>query len=454
MSKRSMTRLVSTLLAASVILSACGGGSATQQQPADNNAGTQQPAQQNQQPSSPQPTSKEPVKIEFWFAVGGRTREWIQAATERFNAEQNEVIVESIYQGDYYTNHQKLAQAITAKAAPAMSMVEVASIAFFADNGVLADIKQYASQAEIDNYIEGLTKEAYWDGKMISIPFNRSVPILYLNKTILEQEGLDPAGPKTWEELRSWAEKLYKKAPDGTVERWGFLTPVDQWFYEAMLYQAGGSVISADGKTITVNSEAGQKALQFWVDLINDGLMEMPQGEKYNAWDVTTNALTTGTAAMIYSTTGRLNSHINGGRENGFEITTAFLPAGPAGYATPTGGANLIILESAPKEQQEAAWKFIKWLASDENAADFSKTTGYVPVTKGGVALMEDYFKENPSAKVAVDFLQYAQPRPQAPSYNESQEILVKALQKAVLNEASVKDALDEAANLMQKNLQ
>lgn len=454
MSKRSMTTLVSTLLAASVILSACGGGAATQQPAGGTNTGTEQPTQQTQQPSTQQPTSQEPVKIEFWFAIGGKGREWIEKAAERFNAEQKEVIVEPIYQGDYYTNHQKLAQAITAKAAPAMSQIEVASIAFFADNGVLADISQFASKEDLGNYIEGLTKEANWDGQTISIPFNRSVPILYLNKTILEQEGLDPAGPKNWEELRQWAEKLYKKAPDGTVERWGFLTPVDQWFYEAMLYQAGGSVFSEDAKSVTVNSEAGQKALQFWVDLISAGLMEMPQGEKYNAWDVTTNALTTGKAAMIYSTTGRLNSHINGGKENGFEITTAFLPAGPAGYATPTGGANVVILNSAPKEQQEAAWKFIKWMTNDENAADFSKTTGYVPVTKGAVTLMDDYFKQTPAAKTAVDFLQYAKSRPQSPSYNESQELLVKGLQKAVLNEASVKDALDEAASLMQKNLQ
>jgi ABC-type glycerol-3-phosphate transport system substrate-binding protein len=107
-----------------------------------------------------------------------------------------------------------------------------------------------------------------------------------------------------------------------------------------------------------------------------------------------------------------------------------------------------------PQEQQEAAWKFIDWLTSDENAADFSRTTGYVPVTKGAVTAMEDYFKETPAARTAVDFLQYAQSRPQSPSYNESQEILVKALQKAVLGEASVKEALDEAAELMAQNLQ
>lgn len=448
MAKRSKTKLVSTLLAATLILAACGGSSSA---PSDNSSnGNTGNAPGGTQTTQQQSGSTQPVKIEFWFSVGGNARKWIEEASQRFNSEQNEVQVDAIYQGDYYTNHQKVATAISAGAAPAMTMIEVASIPFFADNGVLADINTLASPEDLARYLPGLMKETQWDGQTISIPFNRSVPILYLNKTILEQEGLDPEGPKTWEELRQYAEKLVKRAPDGTVERWGFLTPVDQWFFEAMLYQAGGRVYSDDGKKVVVNEEPGQQALQFWVDLIDDGLMEMPQGEKYNAWDVTTNALTTGKAAMIYSTTGRLKSHVNGGAENGYEITTAFLPAGPKGYATPTGGANLAILNVVPREQQEAAWKFLKWLTSDENAASFAQATGYIPITQGAVDMMADYFKEFPQARTAVDFLQYAQSRPQAPSYNEAQEILVKYLQKAVLKEATVKQALDDAAALMQ----
>lgn len=436
MKKSSLAKFLTVALSASLVLTACGS----------------KPAETTKEPEKAAAPSG-PVSIDFWFAVGGKSQEWIKAATEKFNASQKDVIVTSTYQGDYYTNHQKLSTALAANSAPAISMIEVASMPFFADNDVLADINALSkNDAQVKDYVPGLMKEAVWKGKTIAVPFNRSVPVLYINKNALKDAGLDPNGPKNWDELRDYAKKL-TVTKDGKVERWGFLTPVDIWFYEAMVFQAGGSFYSSDMKKATFNDAAGQKALQFWVDLIHtDKVMEMPQGEKYNAWDVSTKAFTEGKAAMIYSTTGRLQSHLNGSKDK-FEMGTAFLPAGSKGYATPTGGANLVILNTVPKAQQQAAWTFLKWLTSPENAADFAKTTGYIPVTNSGVKLLEEYYKQVPQAKTAVDQLQYAQPRPQSPSYAEMQETVMKALQKAVLKEASVKDALDEAAALATKNL-
>ena len=432
--RRPFAAVLALTMAAGLVLSGCGSKPATEA------------------PAAPAAEVKEEplngVEIEFWFAIGGKGQEWIKAAAEKFNASQSEVKVKPVYQGDYYANHQKLSTAIAANTPPAMSMIEVASLAFFSDNGALADLNALAGKdnAFIGDFHEGLMKEAKWNGKLTSVPFNRSTPILYLNVNALKEAGLDPKGPKNWDELRDYAKKL-TVTKDGKVERWGFLTPVDIWFYEAMVQQAGGSILSKDLKKATVNEQPGQDALQFWVDLIHkDKVMEMPQGEKYNAWDVTTNALTTGKAAMIFSTTGRLLSHINTSKQNGIEIATAFLPAGKAGYGTPTGGANLVVMASAPKIQQRAAMKFIQWLSKPENAADFSKTTGYVPVNKGAVTAMADTIKAMPQYQTAIDQLQYAIPRPQHPAYSEMQEQIMKALHKAVLKELSVMDALDEAA--------
>lgn len=430
--------IMAALLSLTMLLSACGTKKA------------EGPAPDSGTPAAP----KGPVSIEMWYSIGGRGGDWIKAAAEKFNASQSEVIVTATYQGDYYTNHQKLSTSIAAGSPPAVSMIEVASIAFFAENGALADVGTLAKndQDHLKDFLPGLTKETVWKNKTISVPFVRSTPILYLNVDALKAAGLDPKGPKTWEELREYAKKLHV-VKDGKVERWGFLTPVDIWFYEAMVFQAGGSFFSQDMKSATFNSEAGQKALQFWVDLIHtDKVMEMPQGEKYNAWDVSTTAFNEGKAAMIFSTTGRLSRHLDGSKGK-HEVATAFLPAGPKGFGTPTGGANLVIMNGAPKEQQEAGWKFIKYMTQPENVADIAKATGYLATSNKAVKLMEDYYKEVPQAKTALEQLQYAQPRPQHPSYAEMQENVMKALQKAVLKEQSVKQALDESAAIVTKSL-
>lgn len=439
--RRPAAAILALMLAAGIALSGCGGS-----KPAENKPAEEKPAVKEE------PLNNE--QIEFWFAIGGKGQEMIKSLAEKFNNSQTEVKVTPVYQGDYYANHQKMSTAIAAGSVPALSMVEVASLAFFSENGALADLNTLIADKDyIADFHEGLMKEANYKGKLTSIPFNRSTPILYINSTILKEAGLDPKGPKNWDELRDWAKKL-TVVKDGKVERWGFLTPVDIWFYEAMVLQAGGTILSNDGKKATFNDAAGQAALQYWVDLIHtDKVMEMPQGEKYNAWDVTTNALTSGKAAMIYSTTGRLNSHIKGGKDKGFEINTAFLPAGKAGYATPTGGANLVVMAKASRNQQRAAVKFIQFLTNPENAAEFSKATGYIPVTKKAVASMADFLKATPQYQVAIDQLKYAQPRPQHPAYSEMQEAIMKALQVAVLKEKPVNTALDEAAALVTKNL-
>jgi len=438
--RRPAAVVLALMMVVMLVLGGCGGSA---NKPAD----TKPAAEEKEEPLNG-------VAIEFWYSIGGKGGEWFKNAAERFNAEQTEVKVTAVYQGDYYTNHQKISTAIAAKTPPAISMVEVASLAFFSDNGALADIETLIKdKAFLGDFHEGLLKEARWQGKMTSVPLNRSTPILYLNTTLLKEAGLDPKGPKNWDELREYAKKL-TVVKDGKVERWGFLTPVDIWFYEAMVMQAGGSILSKDAKTATFNDAAGQAALQFWVDLIHaDKVMEMPQGEKYNAWDVTTNALINGKAAMIFSSTARMVNHVNSSKEKGYEIATAFLPAGKNGFGTPTGGANAVILASAPRDQQRAAAKFLQWLVKPENAADFAKVTGYIPVNKKSVELLSDTFKAMPQFNTAIDQLKYAVPRPQHPAYSEMQEHVMKALQRAVLKEIPVKQALDEAAALTTKSL-
>jgi sn-glycerol 3-phosphate transport system substrate-binding protein len=428
--RRSWLATIALLLSTAVLLTACGGKKATDAPPKE------------ETPATP----AGPVTIDFWYSVGGKNGELVKTLSQRFNDSQKEVIVNPVYQGDYYATNQKLSTAIAANGVPAMTMLEAGFITFFNDNGALADLTPFATKdkAMVDDFLPGLMLEANQNGKLVAIPFNRSTPILYINTNELKAAGLDPAGPKNWQELRDFAKKLTIEK-DGKIERWGFLTPIDDWFFQALFYQAGGKFFNDNKTKVQFNGPEGQAAVQLWVDLIHtDKVMEMPQGEGYNAWDVSTNAFVSGKAAMIYSTTGRLVSHVNGAKD--FTVATAFMPAGAKGFATPTGGANVAILAKAPKDQQAAAWKFIKYLAQPENVAEWSKATGYVPTTKKAVESMADYFKTLPQAKVAVDQLQYAQSQPLHPAWTEIKAALTKGLQRAVLKQASVKDALDQAA--------
>lgn len=374
------------------------------------------------------------VEIDFWYSLGGKNGEVIQELVKKFNESQQDIVVKPTYQGDYYENHSKVLAAVAAGNQPDVTMVEIASIGAFADAKVVEDLGPYASGME-EKYIPGLMGNSYWNDKLYAIPFNRSTPLLYVNRDLLKAANLDPAGPKTWEELQEYARALTKKEGD-KVSTYGFSTPIDIWFYEALVFESGGKILSDDGKQLAINSESGKAPLELWTGMIKEGIMKNPPGEKYNAWDVAKQDFINQQVAMIFTSTGDLKTLKD---TASFEVGAAFLPANK-NYGVPTGGTNLVILSKSSDEEKKAAWEFIKWMTDTPQTIYWSLNTGYMPVTKEAVnsAEMQAAYEEDPNFKVAVDQLEYANPRPMVPGYKELQEIIMTEIQRAVLGQASI----------------
>lgn len=386
-------------------------------------------------------TGNGPVTIDFWYALGGVRAKTIEDMVKKFNETHKDIIVKPSYQGAYQENHSKVLAAVAAGNNPDVTMVEIASIAAFADAKVLEDLTPYANGDE-KKYIPGLMKNSYWKDKLYAVPFNRSTPLLYINRDMLKEAGLDPNGPKTWDELVSFSQKLTKKEGD-KVTRYGFSTPVDIWFYEALVFQSGGSILSEDGKELTINNEAGKAPLELWSKMVKEGIMKNPPGENYNAWDVAEQDFLNQKVGMIFTSTGSLTELKKNAK---FDMGAAFLPANK-NLGTPTGGANLVMLAKSTDAEKKAAWEFIKWMTDTEQTVSWSIASGYMPVTTAAVDSpeMKAFYEKEPNFKVAVDQLQYGYPRPMAPGYKELQDIIQKELQRAMLGQASVDEALQSA---------
>mgnify|MGYP001445126269 CR=1 FL=1 len=373
--------------------------------------------------------SNQPVEIEFWYPYSGVAGETVEELVRRFNASQNDVVVKAVFQGDYYENHAKVLAAIPAGNQPDVTIVEIASIGAFAQPGALEDLTPYVERDKVDlnDYWPGLMLNSYWNGKLVALPFFRSTPIMYMNVTMLKEAGLDPSGPKTWEELREYARALTVKE-----KRWGFTTPIDIWFYEALVFQSGGSILSDDGTRVLFHSPEGVAPVKFWKEMIEEGIMKFPPGEKYNAWQVADTDFFNQQVGLMFQSTGGLAGRLRQA-EGKFELGTAFLPKNKE-YGVPTGGANIVILSKSDKK--EAAWTFVKWITSTEQTAFASMQTGYLPTSKSAAETpeMKKWFEEMPQFKVALDQLAYARPRPMVPAYKEMQELIMTELQRAVIS--------------------
>lgn len=423
------------LFIAVLMVTACSGGQGTATEVGSQTTGASAQNENNE-------SSNEPVEIEFWYPYGGTNGEAVEELVRRFNESQDEVHVNASYQGDYYENHAKVLAAIPAGNQPDVTIVEIASIGAFSEPGALADLSPYVEQdqVDIDDFWPGLMLNSYWDGKLVALPFFRSTPIMYMNVSMLKEAGLDPSGPKTWEELREYSRALTIEG-----ERWGFTTPIDIWFYEALVFQSGGNIMSEDGKELLFDSAEGIEPVKFWKEMIEEGIMKFPPGEKYNAWTVADTDFFNQKVAIMFGSTGGLASRLEQA-EGQFELGTAFLPKNEQ-YGVPTGGANIVMLSKS--EKKDAAWKFIKWVTDTEQAAFGSMASGYLPTRKSAAETpeMKKLYEEIPQFKVALEQLEYARPRPMVPAYKEMQEIIMTELQRAVIDEnITAEDAIKNAS--------
>ncbi len=66
-------------------------------------------------------------------------------------------------------------------------------------------------------------------------------------------------------------------------------------------------------------------------------------------------------------------------------------------YATPTGGANLVMLEGGTDKEKEASAEFIEWMTQTDKIVQFSSSTGYLPTTEDATnsEKLQTLYKEN-----------------------------------------------------------
>lgn len=403
-------------------------------------------------------TPQQKITINYWHAMGsGVNGETVKLHVQQFNekyADKIEVI--ETYQGAYAESTPKIMQAIAAKTQPEVVMMDTPRMPQFIDADACEDLRQYFTQEKLDDsdFVEGLMTYVKQGDKLYGLPLNRSTPILYYNKEIFKEVGLDPnKGPETWEDLKAYAAKLTKKQGAETV-RYGIAFGFDfHWYLSAWVAQQGSRMLDEDGKKmVCVEDGTLLNALNFWNDLNKSGVYRKPASA--NPESVMLNAFYQGEIGMIIQTTGSLGN-IFKNTEGKFEFGTSFLPKNKQ-YGVATGGGSIFITKQSGKAQKDAAWEFVKFLTSTEIAADWSVRTGYLPTRKSSVETeaIKKLWAEKPQYRTAYEQLQYAKDTfrsvQQTEVHNAGQKILQAfILEEKMTPEQAVKEISDMAENLL-----
>ena len=262
------------------------------------------------------------------------------------------------------------------------------------------------NKAWLDGFFPAFMLNSRTAGKTWGIPFQRSTVVMYWNKELFKQAGLDAnKPPATWAELKDMATKLTKKDAAGKVTQYGVQIPSSgfpYWLFQTLTTTNGAILANDSGTAVKFDEPKVVEALQFWVDLGKAGIH--PPGVV--EWGTTPKDFFEKKAAIIYTTTGNLTNIRNNAK---FDFGVAMIPANQR-KGSPTGGGNFYIFKKSSPAQQEAAFKFIKWITQPERAAQWSIDTGYVAVSPAAydTPALKKYTADFPPALVARDQLPFA----------------------------------------------
>lgn len=391
----------------------------------------------------------EMIELEFWYSWQDKVAENNQELTEKFNetvGKENNIRITAEYQGSYDELHTKLKSAFIANEQPAISVMEIASIKSFADAGMIEPLENYISDEKESQFLPGLMDNSYVDGKLYGVPYLRSTPIFYYNKTLFDQAGITSA-PTNWEELASTSKQLESIG----VKGFGFLN--DIWHFEAYTQGNGGNIVNADETEAIFNQVPAVEAVEFLKEGIEKYNFKYYSGN--NASDTRTTEIMNQKIGMWVDSTGSLNNTLDIAGQNGYEIGTAFIPCGKE-YSVPTGGCNIVMTSKLTDEEKEAAALFINFMTEEEQVVYSHKKTGYLPTTISSTTHpeIEALYESTPQFKVAVDQLQYGHGRPMNKAYGEAYNVYINSLDQIFTTDVKVQDTLDKAAMEATKLLQ
>jgi sn-glycerol 3-phosphate transport system substrate-binding protein len=379
--------------------------------------------------------TKTEVRFYFPVAVGGPVTKIIDDYAAAFEKENPDIKVTPIYSGDYVQTVAKALTAIKGGDIPETAILLAADLYLLLGEDVIVPVSDIANtpadKAWMDGFFPAFLENSKSKGKIYSIPFQRSTPVLYWNKEAFKAAGLDPdKGPANWNDMREMAKKLTKKDASGAVSQWGVQIPSDgntSWLFSGMTTGNGVRMFNEDGNKVSFDDPRVIEAVNSWYALSNtDGTQ--PKG--LISWGATPRDFIEGKAAMMWTTTGNL-TNIRSNAKFPFGVT--FLP-GMKQPGAPTGGGNFYVFKGISKAKQDATLKFIKWMTVPERAADWSTKTGYVAVSPAAyeTGILKDYVASFPQAAVARDQLKHAIPELSVYENQRVMKILNDALQSVM----------------------
>ncbi len=395
------------------------------------------------------------TEIQWWHAFTGRLGDLLAEQVEKFNASQSDYQVVASHKGNYSETLNAGIAAFRAGEQPHILMVfEVGTATMMAAKGAIKPVYEVMAEGgaafDPEGYL-GPVKGYYTttSGEMLSLPYNSSTPVLYVNKDALKGAGLDPEMDlSTWDKVGGALDKLKAsghKCPLTTAwQSWVHLENMSAWHNAAFATKENG--FAGMDTELAFNGPLQVKHIQTLGDWAKDGKFfyagrRNEGGANFRAGEC---------AFFTESSAGYAGVK----KEAQFDFAIRPLPywADAAGAPNNTiiGGSSLWVLSGHEAEEYKGVSQFLSFLSSSAIQAKWHQDTGYLPITNAAYeqTKSEGFYEKNPGTDIAIQQMTGKAPTPDSKglrlgSFDQIRGIIDEELEAVWSGNKSAQEALD-----------
>ncbi|HSD55160.1 MAG TPA: sn-glycerol-3-phosphate ABC transporter substrate-binding protein UgpB [Burkholderiales bacterium] len=348
--------------------------------------------------------------IQFWHAMDGALGTQMDLIVQRFNASQKDYRVVAAYKGSYdETLAAGLAARLQNKAPHILQVYDVGTANVAAAKNAIKPLYQLMREAgeKFDAKAFVPAVASYYSdskGNLLSLPFNTSTPVLYVNRDAFEASGVDRRKQiKTWYDLQEALLEVREKAhlPCGlttTWPSWVMLENTLAWHNEEFATRNNGY----DGldAQLVFNTRLAIRHLSLMTAWAKAKIFtysgRRDEGEARFA------------RGECASLTASSASYANLARGAKFRFAVQPLPyyddINEAPHNTLMGGASLWAMGGKSAGEYKGVAKFFEFVSQPEVQAEWHQTTGYLPVTRAAYELTKaaGFYQKNPGTDVGI----------------------------------------------------
>ncbi|MFY1674541.1 ABC transporter substrate-binding protein [Plantactinospora sp. WMMB334] len=276
---------------------------------------------------------------------------------EAYNAgHQNKVKLTVVPNDDYVA---KVGAAAGSGGLPDLFAADIVYVPNWVSQGLFQDISSNINNLAFKDQInKGHLSAGTLDGRPHVLPFVLDLSMLFWNKQLFRDAGLDPEkAPASLAEYADAAKRIQALGQPGV---YGTATGLNcggclvfTWF--PSIWASGGEVLSEDGTSSELAGDIANQVYSTWADLWRSGaVLPSSAAETGPTW---TAGFTEGKVGLMLYPATLLSS-------TPFDAGVAGIPGPSGGASTFVGGDGIGVSKDSKKAAQ--AWSFLSWMMSED----------------------------------------------------------------------------------------